>query len=108
MTLIEFAKKLREDFNFKYLTVYPYYGEDDDEYVGDMVELWDKKPHFEKGSGVWLCYNEEGYSMEPKVYFLMKHLTFSADYNAAHMDPELMFDNRDFSPYADCIVEVDE
>lgn len=111
MTLTEFAKKLREDFEFKYLTVCPYYGEDDDGYVGDLVQLWDREPYYDDCCGAWFCNEDDGFKINkiyPKVQFLMKDSTLSVDYAASHMDQELMFENRDFSPYAECIVEVDE
>lgn len=112
MTLEELANELKRIFKFKYLTVQPTFYRDSynniDEYCGDAIELWDKKPRFLRDEGFWEEIFSDG---EPtgrfgKEYLHPDNLVDSLDLGLSRTIEE-MFEDGDFSEYEKCIVEVE-
>lgn len=112
MTLNELAIELRKLFKFKYLTVQPTFYRDSyeniDEYCGDAIELWDKKPRFLSDEGFWEEIFSDG---EPtgrfgKEYLHPDNLVSCLDLGLSKTIEEMLEDG-DFSEYEKCIVEVE-
>lgn len=113
LTLEELARELRKIFKFRYLTVQPTFYRDSynniDEYCGDAIELWDKKPRFLSDEGFWEEIFSDG---EPtgrfgKEYLKPDNLVSCLDLGLSKTIEE-MFEDGDFSEYEKCIVEVTE
>ena len=110
MTLEELARELRKIFKFRYLTVQPtfyrYSYDDIDEYCGDAIEIWDKKPRFLSDEGFWEEISSDG---EPsrfgKEYLHPDNLVAYLDLGLSKTIEEMLEDG-DFSEYEKCIVEV--
>ena len=112
LTLKELAHELRKIFKFRYLTVQPTFYRDSydniDEYCGDAIELWDKKPRFLSDEGLWEEIFSDG---EPTGRFGKEYL--HPDNLVAYLDLGLsktieeMLEDGDFSEYEKCIVEVE-
>ena len=92
MTLTELAKKLREVFRFKYLTV---------AYDGERlhIELWSHKPSYVYEHGNWFWYFMP-YRMRGQAYFCSEDLI--GDINL-----DEYWDKYANLDYSKCIVEVE-
>ena len=90
MTLIEFARKLREVFKFKYLTLENYRGEGP-EFLG----LWTEKPEYSEISEMWVSH----------------HCCLFANFDtgdlAVDLDLSEYKDENGEIDYSHCIVEVE-
>ena len=115
MTLTELARELRKIFKFKYLTVRPAFRRDSydniDEYYGNAIELWDRKPCFLSDEGSWIDIFSYGEPTGEPTGELSKECLHS-DSLVTYLVLDLprsieeMLEDGDFSEYEKCIVEV--